>query len=276
MAVFGVVWVNASVARYIALVQDIEQMEKGGSFRVTKRISNPPRLEDFDQFTLPDEDIVDLRTCKVGACEVKLSEPALRQIQKETNWNSPTAAADVQRSMRRLAFEYVSGYLEGGNARLAVSRDSERPTSVAAELATMIDHMPLLSEYLPGVRQFLLEFPKATLPKSTSFLYWQDAMFGLKPTIRINHVAIAQQETHVAVVSKMLYATHYFWTAIELRVLVPDPSRGAGFWFASVNRSRSDGLTGLIGSVIRAKVQDEAQKGMLTALRATKTRLEQP
>ena len=74
----------------------------------------------------------------------------------------------------------------------------------------------------------------------------------------------------------MLYASHYFWTAIELRVLVPDPARGPGFWFASVNRSRSDGLSGFTGTLIRGKVRGEAEKGMLAVLKSTKKGLEQP
>ena len=98
----------------------------------------------------------------------------------------------------------------------------------------------------------------------------------MKPTIRINHLTIAEQPTNVAVVSKMLYASHYFWTAIELRVLVPDAARGEGFWFASVSQSRSDGLSGFTGSLIRGKVRGEAEKGMLAALRTTKARLERP
>ena len=113
-----------------------------------------------------------------------------------------------------------------------------------------------------------------TLPNAESFLYWQNAKFGLKPTIRINHLTIANQQTHAVVVSKMLYASHYFWTAIEVRVLVPDPARGEGFWFVNVNRSRSDGLDGFIGSLIRGKVQSEAEKGMEAALAITKTRME--
>ena len=72
----------------------------------------------------------------------------------------------------------------------------------------------------------------------------------------------------------MLYASHYFWTAIELRVLVPDPARGQGFWFVNVNQSRSDGLGGFTGSMIRGKVRGEAQKGMQAALKGTKTRME--
>ncbi len=78
----------------------------------------------------------------------------------------------------------------------------------------------------------------------------------------------------MAVASKMLYASHYFWTAIELRVLVPDPSRGEGFWFASVNRSRSDGLSGFVGTLIRGKVRGEAEKGMAAALSITKAMVE--
>jgi hypothetical protein len=275
VAIFGIVWVKAPMDRYIAAVKDIESFEKGDNFLVTKRISSPPRLEDFDKLTLPPDDIEDLKTCKVGECELKLGESALKRIQKETDWSKPTATADVERSIRKLALEYVDGYLEGGNSRLATYRDAKRPTFVAQEFAAMVDRMPSFTEYLPDLRRYLLEYPKATLPNAESFLYWQDAKFGLKPTIRINHLTIADEKTHVAVVSKMLYSSHYFWTAIELRVLVPDPARGEGFWFANVNRSRSDGLGGFVGSMIRGKVRGEAEKGMQAALKVTKTRMEQ-
>ena len=274
VSIFGAVWVNAPIARYVAAVRDIESFEKGGNFLVTKRISSPPRLEDFDKLTLPPDDISDLKACRVAACKLKLGEPALTRIQKETDWSKPTATADVERSIRKLALEYVNGYLEGGNSRLAQYRDADRPTFVAQEFAAMVNHMPSLTNYLTDLKAYLLDYPKVTLPKADSFLYWQNAKFGLKPTIRINHLTIADEQTHVAVVSKMLYASHYFWTAIELRVLVPDPARGEGFWFANVNRSRSDGLDGFKGSVIRGKVRGEAQKSMQAALKATKTRME--
>jgi hypothetical protein len=74
--------------------------------------------------------------------------------------------------------------------------------------------------------------------------------------------------------STMLYASHYFWTALEVRVLLPDHARGDGFWFITVNRSRSDGLSGFGGRIVRGRVRSEAQSGTLTALAATKTKLE--
>jgi hypothetical protein len=274
VAIFGAVWVKAPIARYVAAVKDIENFEKGDNFLVTKRISTTPRLEDFDKLTLPPDDVSDLKTCKVGDCKVKLGAEALARIQKETDWSKPTASADVDRSIRKLALEYVTGYLEGGNKRLAEYRDAARPTFVAQEFAAMVNRMPPLTNYLPDLKTYLLDYPKATLPNADSFLYWQDAKFGLKPTIRINHLTIANAQTHTAVVSKMLYASHYFWTAIELRVLIPDPARGEGFWFVNVNQSRSDGLSGFKGSVIRGKVRGEAEKGMQSALKMTKTRME--
>ncbi len=274
VAIFGAVWIKAPIGRYVAAVRDIESFEKGGKFLVTKRISSPARLEDFDQLALPPDDVSDLKTCSVGDCKVKLGEAALTRIQRETDWSKPTATADVQRSIRKLAFDYATGYLEGGNSRLAEYRDADRPTFVAREFATMVNGMPSLANYLTDLKAYLLDYPKVALPNADSFLYWQDARFGLKPTIRINHITIADRQSHVVVVSKMLYATHYFWTAIELRVLIPDPARGEGFWFVNENRSRSDGLSGFVGSMIRGRVRGDVQEAMQNALKTTKTRME--
>src|SRR5687768_17496291 len=57
VAIFGAVWVNAPMARYLTAVKDIESFEKGDNFLVTKRISGPPRLEDFEQLSLPADDV---------------------------------------------------------------------------------------------------------------------------------------------------------------------------------------------------------------------------
>jgi hypothetical protein len=274
VAVFGAVWINAPIHRYVEAVQDIEHFERGSGFPVTKRISSPPTLADFAELHVPKEDLDDLRTCRVADCEIKLSDGALKRLQTEVDWKAGRAQASVDGLMRRLALEYVTGYLEGGNEKLAVYRDSARPTFVAQEFRAMVDRMPELTSYMPDVRRGLLEYPKQTLPGSTSFLYWQETQFGLKPTIRISHLTIREGADDTVSASKMLYASHYFWTGLELRVLFPDLSRGPGFWFVTVNRSRSDGLSGFTGTLIRRHVRSEVQQGSLSALTATKKRLE--
>jgi hypothetical protein len=274
VAIFGAIWIDAPIKWYVDALQDIENFERGGGFRVTKRISSPPALEDFAQLHLTEEDVEDLRTCRVGHCEVKLSEPSLERFRAEIDWKAAGARVAADALMQRLAFEYVSGYLEGGNERLAVYRDKSRPTFVAREFRGLIDQMPELTTYMPAMRRYLLEYPAVSLPDSISFLYWQDTEFGLKPTIRISHVTIREGEDGTVITSKMLYASHYFWTGIELRALLPDPARGAGFWLVTVNRSRSDGLSGFSGTFVRRRVRSDVQEATLAALKGTRTRLE--
>jgi len=274
VAVFGAIWVEAPPRRYVEAVKDIETFERGGAFRITKRISDPPRHDDFAAMRLSDEDVKDLRSCRVGDCELKLGQESIEAIRAGIDFSTPAARSAVEAALRERAYDYVTGYREKGNAGLAVYRDGSRPTFVAAEFESIIGRLPSLPEQLPDLRRFLLEYPNATLPRSTDFLYWQETEFGLKPTIRISHLVIQENATETVVASKMLYASHYFWTALELRVLLPDPARGPGFWLITVNRSRSDGLSGFVGSLLRGRVRSEVQKGIVGALTATKKKME--
>jgi hypothetical protein len=274
VAVFGATWIDAPMHRYVEAVKDIERFERGGGFKITRRIGDPARLADFAELRLPKVDVEDLRKCRVGDCEVKLGAEAIERFRSDVDWASSNTQDSADVVMRTLVLQYVTGYMEGGNTRLAVLRDQSRPTFVEQEFREMIDRMPALTNYLPDIRRYLLEFPNRQLPGATSFLYWQETEFGLKPTIRISHVVIREGPEDTVVASKMLYATHYFWTGLELRALIPDPARGRGFWLITVSRSRSDGLSGFTGSVIRGRVGNEAQEGALAALRSTKGTLE--
>jgi hypothetical protein len=275
IAVFGAVWIKSTIDLYVQRLGDIEQFERGQGFKVTKRISNPPKLSDFDALRLPDEDVRDLRTCRVDNCEVKLGEKAVQRFRSEINWKAPDMRPAVDKLMRQLALEYATGYLAGGNAQLAVFRDSGKPTSVAKEFRDMVEHMPDLALWAPDLKRYLVDFPAVTLPSSTSFLYWQETEFGLKPTIRMSHVTMRQAPTETIVASRMLYASHYFWTGLELRALLPDPSRGQGFWYVTTSRSRLDGLSGLTGAFVRRRVRSEVLLGTTAALRTAKDKMEQ-
>jgi hypothetical protein len=276
VAIFGAIWIEAPIRRYVEAVADIENFERGGSFKVTRRISSPPKLEDFADLHLREEDVKDLRTCRIGDCVVKLDAEAIQRLRAEVDWKSPDVLAAVDRVMQQFVLLYVNGYLEGGNDRLAVYRDHSRPRFVAEELRAMIDQMPELATYMPNLRRYLLDYPAPTPPEATSFLYWQETEFGLRPTIRISHLTIWETPDGTAVASKMLYASHYFWTGLELRALLADPSRGPGFWFVTLNRSRSDGLSGVTGRFVRGRARSEVQKGTVAALRATKRLIEAP
>jgi hypothetical protein len=276
LSVFGAIWIDAPIATYIAAAKDVEHFYGGSSFPVTKQISTPPRLEDFDRLTLVADDVNDLRTCRVESCELKLGEEALRKIQTTVDWTKPLpeATRQVESLVRTMALEFVVRYEKSGNEGLAVYRDRKRPTFVAREFQAMVEQMPVLTEGLAPLKTYLLGYPNASLPGATSLLFWQIVNFGLRPTIRVNHLVVIERPQGAAVVTKMLYANHYFWTALELHLLVPDAARGRGFWLATISQSRSDGLSGFAGPLIRYKVRDEVTSGALAALTAGKAALE--
>jgi len=255
VAVFGAVWIDATPAAYVTAVADIEHFERGDAIHATRRIGDPASAGDFAGLSMTEEDFGDLKNCQIGDCALKVDESSLQTFRSAIDWRKPTARADANAVIRRLALDYVNRYREGGNATLAVYRDKQRPTFVADEFRSMIERLPRLGSEMPDVKAYLLNYPEATLSDSTNFLYWQEAEFGLKPIVRVNHLVIQTRPDRTVVASKLLYASHYFWTALELRVLLPDPSRGRGFWFVMVNRGRSDGLSGFTGSVIRSRVR---------------------
>jgi hypothetical protein len=276
VAVFGAVWIHAPVSRYVDATRNIESLERGPGFKLTRRINIPPRLEDFADLTLPPGDVDDLRRCRAGDCKVKVDEQLLAALQRDVDWRRSDAQAQVDGLMRRRLHEYVGAYLTDGDSGLPVYRDGERPIAVADQLRALVDDLPALTADMPAIQQYLVDFPRAALPRSTSLLYWQIVQFGLKPTIRVTHVVLREGSDDTVSVSKMLYASHYFWSAIQMRVLIPDAARGDGFWFITINRSRSDGLAGLTGFFVRPRVRGEVEDGALAALRATKARLEAP
>jgi hypothetical protein len=275
VAVFGAAWIDAPAQQYVQSVQNIEEFEKGESFPVTKRLSDPPRLEDFEAVDLTDEDVADLKLCRVGACKLKMGRDAIARVGRETQSVKPIPFGDVTTRFRQVLFDYTVAYQHGGNTQLPVYQDKRHSTSVANEFLAMVDERPALLQDAPSLRQYLLDYPKAQLSNGTSFFYWQEVDFGLKPTFRINHVAISEAADNIVIASKLLYASHYFRAALELQMLVPDSSRGSGFWLVTVKRLRSDGLSGSAGELVRTRIQNEALKGLTKALHATKSKLEQ-
>mgnify|MGYP006932266749 CR=1 FL=1 len=274
VSVFGAIWIAAPPQRYVEAIRDIESWERGKAFRITRRVGRPPQLDDFAGARLTPALVSDLRNCRVGDCEIKLDEAAIDAFHTRIDWTSADRHAEAERMMRHVLYDYTTAYLAGGNSRLPMLRDKGTPISMGDEFRAMVDDMPLLATYMPDVHRYLIGFPRVWLPGASSFVYWQETEFGLKPTIRISHLTIRERPEDVVVASKMIYANHYFRSALELRVLLPDPARGPGFWFVTVMSSRTDGMTGFTGLFVRRRVRNEAREATGTVLVNTKRRIE--
>jgi hypothetical protein len=271
--VFGAIWIDAPASRYLAVLRNIETFERGRGFRATRRLSLPPRLDDFGEVRLETEDVGHLPTCVIGDCVLKLDDRGIAAFRDHVDWRTADRHARANDVMRRLMMAQAEAYLARGNAALPVYRDKPQAVSLAEELAGVVAALPPLPRGVLDIRPGLVDRGQPRVGGPSSFLYWQEASFGLKPTLRLTHLTIHEAADHIVVTSKMIYANHYFRTALEVRTLLPDPVRG-GFWFLTLNGSRTDGMTGFTGLFVRRRVRSEAREATGTVLLNTKARLE--
>jgi hypothetical protein len=278
VAVAGVIRIDAPAARTVDLIRQIERLESGGGFLATRRLSQPPKIEDFAGFQVHKDDITALRKCRPGKCGVKLGKGAFDSVAR-IDWKAPDVVAKVNQLAHRMALEYIQAYQHGGNSELAVYVDSDRPQFIAQEFEDMLKRFDMLPDPDPELKRFLLEYPSAPRAKGAEdFFYWSEAAFGLKPVFRLNHVAIHPLGalTKYIVATKQLYANHYFQTALELRALIDDETRpGKAHYLLVLNMARSDGLSGAFGGIIKSKARSGSKEGLRQALRITKQKVEE-
>ena len=129
-----------------------------------------------------------------------------------------------------------------------------------------------MRNYLPDLQRYLIGYPQAQLPRSEDFFYWERVKFGLKPTLRMNHMVIYRGSQSSGLVDsvaiKQLYASHYFETALDLSVCVRDSSRSdeKGFYLITVKGSRQAGLTGPRGAIIRKAAVSRTRSSLEASL----------
>lgn len=281
LAHFGVVHIDAPPDRFVDRFRDIERFERGPGVPQIGRFGTLPRPADLAALTLPAKDIAALSMCRPGDCDVKLSTAAMTAFQNQVNWSSPNAALQAHDVARAFILELVRAYQAHGNAALGQHDDRGEPLLVAEEFRALLASGTLLPLPLPGLMAYLEEYPRSQPSGAEEFFYWSTVDFGLKPTVRVNHVIIypltgrPSGVSHVIAI-KQLYASHYFRTTLEIRYLVDDPRRAnrPGFYLLSITRSRIDGTSGLTGSVLRSVINRRSRTAVRGYLEHLKRQVE--
>lgn len=256
IAVFGAIYINTSPEDYLNAMQNVNNLRNSHNYLAIRQISAPPRLSDFEGFVFEDEDIKDLRNCKPGRCQVQLPVESIEEFQNAVDWSAADASAQVNSLAQRRAFEELIKYQKEGNNALGAYYDKEQPVYIIKQFETLVDQLFSGSQYLPDLKQYLVEYPRVRLPNAEDVFYWERVKFGLKPTLRLNHAIIyrdlepSQQVNAIAV--KQLYASHYFQTALDVSVCARDTRQQQnGSYLITIKASRQAGLTGPKGSLIR-------------------------
>jgi hypothetical protein len=258
LAVFGVVYVATPVARFVDQFGDIERFEKGPGIPQIGRFGDPPSIEDLASLTLPAKDVAVLSSCHPGDCDVKLSRAAMTRFRNQVDWSSPNSSLETHKITREMVLDLVLAYQANGNHALGHYDDGGEPLFVPEQFRALLANSKELPVAVPELIAYLDRYPRGRPAGADDFFYWSVVDFGLKPTLRVNHViryplATRRSGVSYVIAIKQLYASHYFHTALELRFLADDDRRAdaGGFHLMSIIRSRSDGTTGVKGSLLR-------------------------
>lgn len=273
----GAVRVAVPMSRVVDLFRDIETLEAGTGFLQTVRLSDPPRLADFDTLQLPAEDVRDLRRCRKGDCKLQLTRRGF-DLLATMDWSVADPAAALNRIVRQLAFDIVRAYRHGGAAEVGPTLEERPPRDTPREFAEMLRAKPFLDRATPGLSSLLVHYPGAPRPAGLEeYFYWSLVEFGLKKTLRLNHIVIypLPGEPRQVIANRQIWASHYFQNAVEVRLLVADQGTGpAGHCLFVLNLARPDGLTGVFGPIVRYKVRSGSRDTLRKTLSITKRRAE--
>jgi hypothetical protein len=130
----------------------------------------------------------------------------------------------------------------------------------------------------PDLRAYLLGFPTAQLSNASSVLQWSHAIFGLKPVVSVTHFTTvrAGDSGPTVLMSKQLYATHYFDASLGLTLLIDAGGSGGGAtYLLYLGRTRTGSLQSRWRWWARSLVASRSREGVERMLTATRRRVEQ-
>ena len=280
VVVFGAIYIDASPENYLKLMQNLHSFRNSRHYLGIRQFSTPPKLSDLEGFVLEDDDINELKSCRPGKCELQLPTESMEEFQKSVDWSAPDAANQVNRLAQKMALEELIRYQKDGDSALGTYYDKERPLHVADQFESLLSGTAALTNYLPDLENYLIGYPKTRLPNSENFFYWERVKFGLKPTLRINHMVVyrgSQLSGPVdSIAIKQLYSSHYFQTALDVSVCVRASGQlhQEGFYLITIKGSRQAGLTGFRGSITRTSAVSRTRSWLEASLTHLKRVLE--
>ena len=240
----------------------------------TGRFGAVPTVDDFAALSFEDRELDDLKDCVVGNCKLKLSAMMIERFRKEIDWSSHDYRFQATRLLKQILVDYVRDYLIRGDDALIEYNDKPSQVRLADEQRALMAASSLLCDAFA-------EFPQSSLGSKLQLIennvVWSKIKFGLKPVLAINHISIYQREqkagSQILIVSKQIYANHYFDSSLSLSVFGNHPNAASTGYLFYQNRSRADGLQGPFAKLKRGLVENRAINSLTAILEQSKADL---
>ncbi len=274
VAVCGLVSLQTPAEMFLQSFRESMTHKNNPAILEIGRFSSSPVFADLDGLTLDDREIDDLKECVIGDCKLKLSGAMIERLRKEVQWEATDYRIQASRLLKLMLVEYVGDYLGRGDAALIHYNDKPEEVRLGDAQRDLLAASGYLNHALPELPQ-LLNPAKATITVVENAIVWSKIKFGLKPVIAFNHILVYQLKQtsgpQVLVISKQIYASHYFDSSLALTAFVAIPGANPGSFLFYENRSRADGLGGAFGKLKRRLVEDKAVNSLKTILASSKT-----
>ncbi len=280
VAVFGIMYVEVPADFFIDKFRDIETFMKSSSVVEMGTFENPAQANNLSELTLEPEELVSIKECEVGKCNLKLSAAMIDRIRREVDWSASNCRERVTELVKEMMVGYVKAYSIGGSASMVQYDDQKYPLRSADEFHELLQESDFLYEYVPQLHRYLEVYPQDDLPGTENVIYWCKRKYDkLRPIVSINHVTLFRQSQGKAktlIASKQIYANHYFEASFELTALVETELKAGrpGFYFLYLNRSRFDTLRKKFLPGMQHTIRSEILKKINQEMNSTRVQLE--
>ena len=276
IAVVGAVRIAGTPEALLGRYRDLQHLKRGSVVVDVSRFSPTPTASDLRSLPL-DERSLDLRTCRPGDCQVRLSADDVARFHREVDWHSTDWRMQSASVWREVLSSRAAGYLAHGRRALPAYVNKAEALNVADELTQLVRGYRFVAPYSPEFYAYLQEFGPRAPAGAEHALYWTKEDFGIRQIVRISHQVVYRTSTPVAasfIATNQVYADHYLDAALGLVIAIRARADDDSFYMISVNRARTRSLSGILRRLARSTVQARSREAMRKVLAGTKAVLE--
>lgn len=265
LGVFAAARLNADPETFAAWMNAVAQLKKSRFVLGVRRLSEPPAFDDLENLSLDDTDLEDLRRCRPGDCDVKLSIGEIAVLRRAADAAGLQWKSALQEQFRHVIWNRIASYEANGFDGLMPYADRRRIVDPKTAFNLLLDRSPYLQSTMFGDAEV------------ESFFYWSKEQYGTgKPVIGITHVEIVRPRApgalRIAAVSREIFATHYRNASLGLTA-VTDGAAGERY-LVYINRSQLDVLGGIFSAWKRSVVEGRVKNDSAGVFNEIRRRLE--
>jgi hypothetical protein len=259
--------------RLVAWERHIDELKEGGYTLAIRRFSNPPRIEDLGGLELDRDDLADIRRCRPGSCQLKLSADEMTRLRQAAAHSAGDEA--TQQAFRQVVLDRVQLYMTKG--QIPPYQDGHTAVQPETQFATLLHDTEFLSKHAPELAAYLQGHSSAQAAGVESFFYWSKERVAGKPIISVTHVNImrfrGQSLPDALVVSQDIFSSHYINASLSVTALMPGGSDHENY-LVYVNRSEVDIIHGMFAGMIRKEIHRRLRSDTTKVLQTYRERME--